>query len=116
VDWPVLSRGEGGQWIGTLSDLLGWALLSALLLLALSITASPPTTLRRRFWCPASRREVEVEFEERGWLWLRRAVAVRTCSVFDPPTAVGCRRRCLEPAFRQLHAPPSPLGLGGAAS
>lgn len=57
-------------------------------------------TRRRRFWCALSRREVEVEFEEWGLPGLRQPVAVRSCSVFDPPTAVTCGRRCLDPVFR----------------
>jgi hypothetical protein len=44
---------------------------------------------RRRFWCPLHRREVEVEFDERGLPGFRRQVAVKSCSVFDPPTAGG---------------------------
>src|ERR1700675_5073732 len=37
---------------------------------------------RRRFWCDRAQGEVEVEFEEQGLIGFRRAVAVRSCSVF----------------------------------
>jgi len=64
--------------------------------------------VRRYFWCPIHQREVEVEFEERGLPGFRMALGVRSCSVFEPPTAVDCERRCLDPAFRQRWAPPTP--------
>ena len=51
---------------------------------------------RRRFWCDQAQEEVEVEFEERGLVGFRRAVSVRSCSVFDPPSDVSCRRVCLD--------------------
>jgi len=55
---------------------------------------------RRHFWCERAQGEVEVEFEERGIFGFRRAVAVRTCSVFDPPSEVHCRRSCLDHSAR----------------
>lgn len=60
-----------------------------------------PATRRRKFWCAEARREVEVQFEERGLPGLPWSTAVRSCPVFDPPTAVGCRRRCLDSRFRR---------------
>lgn len=53
------------------------------------------------FWCREKGREVEVEFEMEGFPGFRTAVDVRSCSVFEPPTAVDCERRCLDPTFRQ---------------
>lgn len=64
------------------------------------------TLRRRRFWCAVSRREVEVEFEERGFPGFRGAVAVKSCSAFDPPVAVSCQRRCLDATFRRQWEPP----------
>jgi len=64
---------------------------------------------RRHFWCALERREVEVEFEERGLPGFRRQLAVRSCSVFDPPTAVACGRRCLESAYRRQWDTPLPV-------
>lgn len=64
--------------------------------------------VRRYFWCAVHQREVEVELEERGLPGFRVPVAVRSCSVFDPPTAIDCERRCLDPAFRARWAPPVP--------
>lgn len=69
---------------------------------------------RRRFWCAWSRREVEVEFETRGLPGFRRVVTVRSCSAFDPPTAIECRRRCLDAAFRRQWEPPLPVYDGSA--
>jgi len=64
---------------------------------------------RRRSWCALVEREVEVEYDTRGLPGFRAAVAVRACSVYDPPTAVECRRRCLDPAFRRQWPPALPI-------
>jgi len=62
-----------------------------------------PFRIRRyHFWCALSHREVEVEFEEVGLPGFWREVAVKRCSAFDPPTAVSCRRCCLDPTYRHL--------------
>lgn len=63
--------------------------------------ALPGVSRRHRFWCIAMRREVEVRLEESGVPGLRLATAVRSCTAFDPPTAITCRRRCLDVAFRR---------------
>ena len=63
------------------------------------VTAIGPAARRRRFWCAEAGREVEVQFEERGFPGLRRSTAVKSCPVFHPPTAVACRRRCLDAPF-----------------
>ena len=64
--------------------------------------------VRRYFWCALHQREVEVELEEQGIPGFRTAVAVRSCSVFEPPTAIDCERRCLDPTFRVRWASPVP--------
>ncbi len=96
----------GRVWIQGLRDIV---VVGLLFLFPLAVLFSR-TTRRRRFWCVQSRREVEVEFEEHGLPGFRRAVAVKSCSVFDPPTAVSCRRRCLDPAFRRQWEPALPVG------
>ena len=58
-------------------------------------------TRRRKFWGPFTRLDVEVEFQERGLPGFGRQSAVVSCSVFDPPTVVACRRRCLDSGFRR---------------
>lgn len=55
----------------------------------------------RRVWCALLEREVLVTFEERGLPGFRSPVAVRTCSAFDPPSAVACHRRCVDSTFRR---------------
>jgi len=70
---------------------------------------------RRHFWCQRAGDQVEVEFEESGLMGFRRPVAVRSCSVFDPPTAVTCGRSCLRREVR-LRLPmtlPRPWRLSG---
>jgi len=72
---------------------LAWAVGAALVLLLATLVASRP--VRRRFWCEQAGREVDVDLEEHGAPGLRRFIAVRRCSAFEPPTAVMCRRSCL---------------------
>jgi hypothetical protein len=66
--------------------------------------------VRRRVWCPWSRREVEVEFVERGLPGLPYSVSVRGCTAFEPPTAVTCQRRCVDATLRQPWLPLVPAG------
>ncbi len=75
----------------------GWAVFVAIVLF-LGMLAM--TVRRRRFWCDQARSEVEVEFEEHGLPGFRRASAVLSCSVFEPPTAVHCPRACLDRHMR----------------
>jgi hypothetical protein len=101
MDWPIASPGWDVQeaWVESAS-MFGWGLLiwagvvATFAVLLLPIISR--TIRRRRFWCDRAQGEVEVEFEEQGIIGFRRAVAVRSCSVFDPPTHVHCRRSCLD--------------------
>jgi len=67
--------------------------------------------LRRRFRCAWSGRDAEVEFivRVRGLPGPGPIVGVRTCSAWDPPTAIECQRRCLDPAFRRQWEPARPV-------
>jgi hypothetical protein len=80
-------------------SIVGWGVLIwaavALTLVVLLLPIATRAVRRRRFWCDRVEGEVDVEFEEHGLIGFRRAVAVRSCSVFDPPTGVSCRRSCL---------------------
>ena len=101
MDWPIVSPGGDVQtvWAEGLS-MVGWGVLiwagvvATLALVLLPIIGR--AVRRRRFWCDEAEGEVEVEFEEQGIFGCRRAVAVRSCSMFDPPTQVRCRRSCLD--------------------
>jgi len=115
VDWPIASPGWDVQeaWVQVASSLTwgvilwaGCAAIFALLLLPIVGLA----VRSRRFWCPRAQREVEVEFEARGLIGFRRAVAVRSCSLFDPPTDVRCERSCLDREVRERvpTTPPRP--------
>jgi hypothetical protein len=90
---------------------LAFSLLGVLLLLVPLAIPGLRVHRRRHFWCAWARQKAEVEFEERGLPGLRRSVAVVSCSCFDPPTEVGCGRRCLDSAFRRQW--PSSLPIGG---
>lgn len=65
-------------------------------------------TWHATFWCAFAERDVEVEFVTDGVPVLRNPSGVRSCSAFDPQTAVSCHRRCLDPAFRRRWQPPLP--------
>jgi heme exporter protein D len=101
MDWPIASPGWDVQvaWVDRAS-MLGWGVLIwagvAATLAVLLLPIASRAVRRRRFWCARAQREVEVEFEEHGLIGFRRAVAVRSCSVFDPPMHVHCRRSCLD--------------------
>ncbi len=112
MDWALGWTGAEFReaWIRSFPDVLGWGLLVALLFLVLLIVLFSRGTRRRRFWCIESRREVEVEFEERGFPGFRRPVAVKSCSIFEPPAVIGCRRRCLDAEFRRRWPPALPVG------
>ncbi len=115
MDWPAewSSPGLSDALILGVTNALGWAMLVAFaVLLPLALLLSP-TIRRRRFWCAQSRRDVEVEFDLGGLPGFRRPVAVRSCSVFDPPTAVRCRRFCLATAFRRRWGGSASLPLAG---
>ena len=87
-----------------------WGLLFLVFFVLLVSSEGRSRAIRRRsFWCPLSRRQVEVEFDERGLPGFRRQVAVRSCSVFDPSTAVTCGRRCTDVGFRRQWALPLPV-------
>lgn len=109
-EWP--DEAVARAWTQGIADALGWGVLLSLLFLLPLVVLFSRAIRRRRFWCAQSGREVEVEFEEHGLPGFRRSVAVRSCSVFDPPAAVRCRRRCLDADFRHLWA--SAPGRGGA--
>jgi len=101
MDFAMGSDGWNVQepWVRSAADVLGWTILGwgvaiimvALLMLVLITRA----VRRRRFWCAPAHREVEVEFEERGLLGFRRPTAVLSCSAFECPGEISCRRQCL---------------------
>jgi len=68
-----------------------------------------PGSVRRRFWCLRAGRDVEVVFERRGLPGLRSITGVRSCTAFDPRTAVACDRRCVDRGFRQAWEFPLPV-------
>jgi hypothetical protein len=83
------------------ANAMAWGALASLLLLVTMVLLFSRMIRRRRFWCARSQREVEVQFEEFGLPGLPYTVSVKTCSMFDPPSAVACRRRCTDVAFRR---------------
>jgi hypothetical protein len=88
------------------------ASMVSMVLVALAIVligAWTAATVRRRFWCRMSQREVEVLFERRGLL--RSIAAVRSCSAFEPPTCVACERRCLDARYRRQWEPALPVRM-----
>jgi hypothetical protein len=112
MDWLLgSSRPEvGAIWIESVTDVLGWGVLGALLFLVPLVVIFSRATRHRRFWCAHSRREVEVQFQESGLPGFRCSRSVKSCSVFDPPTEVACHRRCLDRDFRRQWEPALPIG------
>jgi hypothetical protein len=121
MDLPMISPGwdvaDAGLQQGVdvfWAQVLWWGTLSLVLVvsgLALLAVVSVMRVVPRRFWCPLAQRDVEVAFVECGIPGYQRAVAVQSCSVFDPPTDVRCERGCLDPGCR-VGAPMAPLLQG----
>ena len=111
---------EGVAFMEGVADVFIVAQVVSLVLVALLLGSAGRAylcgTVRRRrcFRCPLMRREVEVEFLERWFLGVRRAAVPVRCSAFEVPTAIECRRRCLDRAFRTQWA--SPLSVTGRPS
>lgn len=100
MDFLMTPEGwDGGEvaLVQTMADAMGWAsFISAVgfVLVALVLTVFATRVLRRRvFWCPGVGREAEVEFEDLGVAGFR-ARNVLTCSVFENPREITCRRAC----------------------
>src|SRR5690348_16650009 len=92
---PVLASGWDTSldtWILSCLTVAALPLAVALLVVA-AAAAIEPRTLGRRFWCALSRREAEVRFAARGLL--SAPCDVVSCSIFEPGSAIACRRRCL---------------------
>jgi len=111
TSWEVIRMGSpiesGGleipeAWVQSVANALAWGILgwAVFVAIVLFLGMLAVTVRRRRFWCDQARREVEVEFEEQGLPGYRRPTAVLSCSVFEPPTAVQCRRACLDRDMR----------------
>jgi heme exporter protein D len=115
MEWPVVSAGWDAKdaWVQSVADALGWGILVwaavATTLLLLTQLVVTRVLRHRRFWCDPVGREVEVEFEEHGLPGLRRAVAVRSCSLFDPASDVRCHRSCLNRDVRVRLPMSSPI-------
>ncbi len=109
MDWPMGPEALDvqGAWAQSAAETLAWAMVGwgAVVAVILFLAALLVGARRRRFWCDQAKRQVEVEFEVQGLPGFRRPTAVLSCSVFDPPTNVRCRRACLgaveAPAERQ---------------
>ncbi len=67
--------------------------LGLLLVAALGPLRRKTRTVTRSFWCPFRGRAVTAEFREDAWDGTR--LEVNQCSVFSPPMAITCEKRCL---------------------
>ncbi len=87
---------DPSTWAGLDSALwimIGWGVGASCLLIVMTLIVT--RTRRLRFWCVEAQRNVEVELEECGLVGVRPRRNVKSCSAFDPPTAVMCDRTCL---------------------
>lgn len=91
---------------------LAWAAVLGVLAVVFGTLASTSArALRpRRFWCPSIGRDVQVLFEEWGPPGFRQVLRVAECSVFEPASAITCRRACLDRTCRRSS---DQLGLPG---
>jgi hypothetical protein len=105
--WP--NEEEAMALVQGFANVMEWATLASLVLLMPILVVFSRMIRRRRFWCAQTQREVEVLVEERGVPGLVYASSVTSCSVFDPPTAVACERRCLDAGFRRRWPPALPI-------
>jgi hypothetical protein len=48
---------------------------------------------------------VSVEFAQQGPLLLRTEAEILSCSAFDDPKLINCRRQCLDPVYRRRLGP-----------
>ena len=108
MGWPLEAGAFDVQqaWVDSAADGLAWAIFGWGVAVALLLfVASWALKIRRRsVRCEHADREVEVEFEECGVPGFRRRTAVRSCSAFDPPTSVTCRRYCLD-SYTRVRVP-----------
>lgn len=115
MDWmgPASSDGLAAWfelWVDGFVRFFGAAALIVLLvgLAAFAVVALwGVSTVRRRFWCPLARRDVDVEFEWRGIL--PHLGAVKSCSAFEVATDLSCTRRCVDPSMRRRWEPALPV-------
>jgi hypothetical protein len=94
-----------GEWEGFARAggiLLAWAAWLGAIAVALGGLAASwgRVERRRRFWCPAAGRDVEVVFEERRLPGFRGPFRIAGCSAFEPARAVTCRRVCRDTTRR----------------
>ena len=112
VTWGSDIDGAWSAWLQGVANALGSGVLYLGVVIAtaflLGLLLVVRATRRRTFWCVEAQREVEVKFDERGWLGVR-PLAVQSCSCFDPPSCVQCHRRCLDSAFRRQWEPAVPV-------
>ena len=99
--------GPGAALVEGVAGFFVLAQLATLLVLIVVVLVSERALLfgatrrRRVFRCPLMKREVEVELEERRCCGFLRSAVVKSCAVFEVPTAVECRRACTDSAFRR---------------
>ncbi len=59
-------------------------------------------TRRVSFWCAEKGRMATVEFVRKGSFFFRKETEILSCSAFEDPGLLNCRRRCLDRAYRAL--------------
>lgn len=59
-----------------------------------------PETRRVSFWCRDKGRMVTVKFACPGSFLFRKDTEILSCSAFEDPGLINCRRGCLDPSYR----------------
>jgi hypothetical protein len=60
-----------------------------------------PRIRRMTFWCADKGRMVTAEFTQEGPPLFRRETEILSCSAFDSPGRINCRRHCLARSYRR---------------
>ncbi len=53
------------------------------------------------FWCDEAGRMVSAEFTREGPPFFRKETEILSCSAFDRPSQINCKRGCLDPLYRR---------------
>ena len=93
--WEAGIREAWIESVQGLADAIGLAMLIALIVLLPMAVLLTPRRHRRRIVCPLRGQVMHVQFDACGVPGVLWSATVRSCSGFDPPTAVPCDGACL---------------------
>lgn len=93
--WEAGIREAWIESVQGMADAIGSAMLIGLFVLVPMAVLLAPRRQRRRIVCPLRGQAMHVQFDAWGVPGVLWSATVRSCSAFDPPTAVHCDGACL---------------------